>query len=171
MRLLAATDYALRVLMLLGAEAPGTVVSVTSLAERLGGLSRHHLHKIVQDLTAAGVTRTSRGGAGGVALAAAPEAIRLGALVRRLEAGQAVVACFRPDEAGCTLLPGCRLRGLLAGAEQAFYQHLEARTLADCLASAPYRGGIVRARWVRPSVRFGPWPVDGCVQMDYPPVS
>lgn len=133
MRLLASTDLGLRVLMLLGQMPRGTHLSVDVLAERLGGLSRHHLHKIVQDLTAAGATRTIRGAGGGVMLALRPEEIRLGAVIRHLESGQALVECFRPDDVLCTLSPGCRLRGLLGQAEQDFYARLDAHTLADCV--------------------------------------
>ena len=133
MRLLASTDYALRVLMMLGQEASGVRLSVETIAERLGGLSRNHLHKIVQDLTAAGVTSTLRGAGGGVTLAQPPDRIRLGDLIRYLEAGQAVVECFRPEAVACTLLPGCRLRGILGGAVQDFYARLNQQTLADCL--------------------------------------
>ena len=61
MRLLASTDFALRVLMLLADEPVGGRLSVETLASRLGRLSRNHLHKIVQDLTALGITRTTRG--------------------------------------------------------------------------------------------------------------
>jgi len=136
MRLLASTDYALRVLMLLATAPPGERISVDVLARELGGLSRNHLHKIVQELTALGLTRTARGTGGGVVLAVPPETVRLGALVRQLEADQPVVECFRPNGCACTLLPGCRLRGMLAVARDSFYQSLEAFTLADCLAGA-----------------------------------
>lgn len=136
MRLLASTDYALRVLMLLAASPDGERVSVDVLARELGGLSRNHLHKIVQELTALGLTRTARGTGGGVALAVPPETIRLGSLVRRLEADQPVVECFRDDGCTCPMLPACRLRGLLATARDRFYETLEAFTLTDCLADA-----------------------------------
>ena len=136
MRLLASTDYALRVLMLLAEQPPGVHLSVEALAQRLGGLSRHHLHKIVQDLTAAGATRTVRGAGGGVLLAQLPGSIRLGDLIRRLEAGQAMVECFKPADVACTLTAGCRLRGILWGAQQDFFAHLDGHTLADCLPAA-----------------------------------
>ncbi len=69
MRLLASTDFALRVLMRLGQQEPGEHVNVETLAQQLGGLSRNHLHKIVQDLAGLGVLRTVRGAGGGVMLA------------------------------------------------------------------------------------------------------
>jgi Rrf2 family nitric oxide-sensitive transcriptional repressor len=133
MRLLASTDFALRVLMLLARTPDGSRLSVEALAQALGGLSRNHLHKIVQELTALGITRTARGAGGGVALAMRPEAVRLGALIRQLEADQPVVECFRRDGCGCTLLSDCRLRGMLQAAKDRFYASLEAHTLADCL--------------------------------------
>lgn len=133
MRLLASTDIALRVLMLLASEPTGRHLSVEALAAALGGLSRHHLHKIVQDLTRIGVTRTVRGAGGGVMLAMPPDHIRLGTLVRQLESDQAIVECFQPNASGCTLLAGCRLRGMLARSQQSFYQTLDRETLADCL--------------------------------------
>jgi DNA-binding IscR family transcriptional regulator len=54
--------------------------------------------------------------------------IRLGRIVRVLEAGQALVQCFDPTDKRCTLLPGCRLRAELAGAEAAFLAHLDHST-------------------------------------------
>jgi Rrf2 family nitric oxide-sensitive transcriptional repressor len=142
MRLLASTDFALRVLMLLGRGPAGTRMSVTALARELGGLSRDHLHKIVQDLTALGVTSTVRGTGGGVMLAVAPETIRLGTLVRQLEADQPIVECFREAGCDCTFMPACRLRDMLGQARDSFYQTLDARTLADCVAGPRVHGDI-----------------------------
>lgn len=133
MRLLASTDFALRVLMLLAEEPAGERLSVETLAGRLGGLSRNHLHKIVQDLTALRITRTTRGTGGGVALAVPADKVRLGTLVRQLEADQPIVECFRPDEGTCTLMPACRLRSMLHEAQGRFYANLDDHTLADCL--------------------------------------
>lgn len=133
MRLLASTDIALRVLILLGRAPPDRPVTVETLARELGALSRNHLHKIVQDLSALGITRTVRGVNGGVLLALPADRIRLGAVIRHLEQDQPVVECFRADGCACTLLPGCRLRGMLAAATERFYESLDSQTLADCL--------------------------------------
>ena len=137
MRLLASTDIALRVLILLTREPPGRPVSVDALARTLGELSRHHLHKIVQELAALGVVRTVRGAAGGVLLDQPPETVRLGALIARLEADQALVECFRTDGGDCTLTPDCRLKLMLRDARDGFYRSLDAHTLADCVPAAP----------------------------------
>lgn len=132
MRLLTSTDLALRVLMRLST-APDEHVNTDVLARELV-VSRHHLHKIVQYLTEVGLVRTIRGARGGVMLAQPAADIRIGEFVRDHEQDQALVECFRPDGGACTLLPRCRLRGMLASAKDVFYEHLDRYTLADCLA-------------------------------------
>lgn len=131
MRLLASTDFALRVLMRLGAD-PARHRSTEALAQEVG-VPRNHLHKIVQDLAEAGLVRTLRGAHGGVQLARPPAEITLGAVVRRLERDQALVECFRADGGACCLAPDCRLRGRLGQAREAFLRVLDATSLADCV--------------------------------------
>ena len=138
MRLLATTDYALRVLMLLGRQEPGQTLKVEAIANLLGGLSRNHLHKIVQDLAGLGILRTLRGAGGGVCLAKPLSEIRLGWLVRTLEQDQALVECFRADSGLCAIDRGCRLRGMLREARDAFYDSLDRHTIADCAAGRWY---------------------------------
>lgn len=101
---------------------------------RTRGFSRNHLHKIVQFLTELGLVRTIRGAHGGVMLARPANEIRVGEVIRSYEQDQALVECFRADGGACTLLPRCRLRGMLTAAKSAFYQHLNQYTLADCHA-------------------------------------
>ena len=139
MRLLTSTDFALRVLMRLSA-TPDTHASTDELARELI-ISRHHLHKIVQYLTEAGLVRTIRGARGGVMLARPAREIKVGDVVRSHEQDQALVECFRADGGACNLLPRCRLRGMLDGATNAFYAHLDRYTLADCLAAGPLPQG------------------------------
>lgn len=141
MHLLTSTDFALRVLMRLGTEPGPGPVSVEALSRDLGGLSRNHLHKIVQELAVLGVVQTVRGAKGGVRLAVEPGKIRVGSLVRQLEADQPIVECFRPDQGCCTLLVGCCLRGFLREAREDFYRSLDRWTMDDCLPVAPARLG------------------------------
>lgn len=135
LRLLASTDFALRLLMRLGAE-PERHRSTEALAAELG-VPRNHLHKIVQDLVGLGAVRTLRGAHGGVMLARPAAELRLGPLVRQLEAGQALAECFRPDGGACRLSPDCRLRGVLWQAREAFFGVLDRTSLADCLGPQP----------------------------------
>jgi Rrf2 family nitric oxide-sensitive transcriptional repressor len=142
MRLLASTDFALRVLMMLGRHSAGETVTVETLAQSLGGLSRNHLHKIVQDLAVLGIVKTIRGARGGVTLAKSPRTVRIGALVRALESEQPLVECFRADHGCCALDPGCRLRPMLKRARESFYETLDEYTLADCLSGVARRARL-----------------------------
>jgi Rrf2 family nitric oxide-sensitive transcriptional repressor len=134
LRLLASTDFALRVLMRLAAD-PLRHRSTEALAQEVG-VPRNHLHKIVGELAALGLVRTLRGVRGGVLLSRPPAEIRLGAVVRGLEREQALVECFRPDGGCCRLLPECRLRGILARSREAFLLVLDEATLEDCLGQS-----------------------------------
>ena len=130
MRLTAFTDFGLRALMRLAAE-PGRKVTTEDLAGELR-ISRHHLTKVLRALAEAGIVETQRGNGGGLSLRRPPEHISLGEIVRLLEARQALVECFRADGGNCILSPGCKLKGKLADAEEAFLRSLEQTSLADC---------------------------------------
>lgn len=130
MRLTSFTDYGLRALMRL-AGAPDQGFTAEGLAREFG-VSRHHLTKVLRELAAAGFVASQRGAGGGVRLARPAAAITLGEIVRRLEAAPALVECFRADGGACSLTPGCRLKGRLAAAREAFFRELDASTLADC---------------------------------------
>jgi Rrf2 family nitric oxide-sensitive transcriptional repressor len=132
MQLLFSTDLALRTLIRLSAE-PEKHLSTELLARELS-VSRHHLQKVVQSLADAGFLRTIRGVKGGVMLARPAGDIRVGEVVRHQERDQAIAACFRED-GDCTLVPACRLKGVLKGAREAFFRHLDKVTLAECITS------------------------------------
>lgn len=133
MQLLFSTDLALRTLIRLSAE-PDRHLSTELLARELR-VSRHHLQKVVQSLTEAGFLRTIRGVKGGVILARPADKIRVGEVVRHQEREQAIAECFR-EGGDCTLVPCCQLKGVLRGAREAFFRHLDKYTLADCATSA-----------------------------------
>lgn len=97
----------------------GRAFSAAKLAEEFR-LSRNHLAKILQRLAQAGIVTTRCGSGGGVVLALPPETIRLGALVRLLEQGQALVECFAPEGGECTIIGCCRPKARLRSADAAF---------------------------------------------------
>ena len=134
MRLTAFTDLGLRAMMRLAGE-PGRSFTTEEIASEFA-ISRHHLTKIVRDLARAGYVATQRGAAGGFRLARPAEKITLGDIVRTLEAGQALVECFRADGGACVLTPRCRLKRRLAGAQEAFLRALDGTTLAECAYKA-----------------------------------
>lgn len=115
------------------AEADGAVLSVEELAERFR-VSRHHLMKTAQALAAGGFVTTLRGRNGGLRLARDASAITIAEVVSHVEPDMNIAECFQKP--GCTFLPQCRLRGLLARARDAFLETLEGRTLAD-MATRP----------------------------------
>lgn len=135
MRITAFTDYGLRVLMRL-AEEPDRLHRTEDIATE-HAISRNHLVKVVRQLAAGGFIDTHRGGRGGMHLARPAAGIRLGEVVRHLEARHALVECFRADGGDCLLNPGCRLKTRLRRAEEAFLADLDRSSLTDCVAAVP----------------------------------
>lgn len=135
MRLTSFTDYGLRMLMRM-ASAPENAFSTAELAEEFN-LSRNHLSKIMQRLAQGGIVATRRGGGGGAVLARPAHQIQLGAVIRLLEDGQALVECFGPDGGDCSITGCCRLKARLRRAEAAFLADLDRSTLADIALPAP----------------------------------
>lgn len=129
MRLTSFTDYGLRMLMRM-ASAPDQAFSTAEFAQEFG-LSRNHLAKIIQHLSRAGLIHTRRGGGGGAVLARPPQEIRLGGVIRHLEAGHPLVECLGETGGDCTLDGRCALKGRLRMAEAAFLAELDRSTLAD----------------------------------------
>lgn len=130
MRLTNFTDFGLRALILL-ASREGETLSASDIADHFQ-VSRHHMAKVLQELTAAGYLTSLRGAQGGVRLARDPRDIRIGEVVRRLD-DQPLVECFSPQGSNCALLPRCRLKGMLSRAQLGFLRELDRFTLADCL--------------------------------------
>lgn len=132
MRLTLMTDYALRLLMYL-AWHPERLCTIAEIASA-HGVSESHLTRITHQLGLAGWIETVRGKGGGMRLAAAPDEINLGSVVRSVEPDFALVECFAPGSA-CVLTGQCGLAGVLSGALDRFLGHLDSFTLADIAAT------------------------------------
>ena len=128
MRLTRYTDFALRVLLYLGARPDG-LASIASIS-RAYGVSQNHLMKVVNDLANAGYVATVRGRSGGVRLGRDPAAINIGEVVRHTEDSFQVVDC-----ASCVIAPVCGLSGALDDAVKAFLGVLDGYTLADLMTT------------------------------------
>lgn len=126
MRLTRYTDYAMRVLLYLGAR-PGRLCSIAEIS-RAYGISRNHLMKVVNDLVNAGYLVSARGRAGGVRLGRAPAEINVGRVVRHTEDGFDLADC-----GACVIAPACGLTGALHEALGAFMTVLDGYTLDDLL--------------------------------------
>jgi Rrf2 family nitric oxide-sensitive transcriptional repressor len=92
--------------------------------------------KIVNDLARQGLLETARGRGGGLRLLKDPAAIRVGDVVRASETDFRLVECFDADTNACTLTPGCRLKRVFSRALRAYFDELDAASLAD-IAQAP----------------------------------
>jgi len=127
MRLTRYTDYAMRVLLYLGARPE----RLCSIAEISGAyrISQNHLMKVVNDLVREGYVASVRGRFGGIRLGRAAEEINVGAVIRHTEDGFDLTDC-----GGCVIAPACGLTGALREALAAFMAVLDGYTLADLLA-------------------------------------
>jgi Rrf2 family nitric oxide-sensitive transcriptional repressor len=138
MKLSLFTDYAMRVLLYLGAH-PGRLCSIAEIAAAYG-ISRHHLMKVVNGLARRGHVETVRGRAGGVRLGRPPAEINVGAVIRQTEEGSALVECGE-----CVIAPACGLTGALGEAMAAFFAVLDRYSLADVMARGGHIGRLLSA--------------------------
>lgn len=127
MRLTRYTDYAMRVLLYLGARED-RLCSIAEIAQAYD-ISQNHLMKVVSDLVNAGYLVSVRGRFGGVRLARPPAEINVGAVVRHTEDGFDLVDC-----GNCIIAPACGLTGALHQALAAFMKVLDGYTLENLLA-------------------------------------
>ena len=130
MRLSLQTDYALRILMFLAVKDGHHSIADIACAY---GISKNHLMKVAQRLTAEGIVESVRGRSGGLKLALPPAALNVGAIVRIMEDTGAFVECFDAATNTCVVTPECGLRHALAGALEAFAQHLDQLTVNDLI--------------------------------------
>lgn len=132
MQITSYTDYALRVLIYL-ASSPDRQATISEVSDFFN-ISRNHLVKVVHQLGSKGFVKTLRGKGGGFSLQRPPEQISIGEVVRSMETHFNWVECFDPALQSCRLLPNCGLKHLLARAGNAYFQVLDAATLADVLS-------------------------------------
>lgn len=132
MRLTRYTDYAMRVLLYLGAY-PDRLCTIAEMAHGYG-ISQNHLMKVVHHLGRAGHVTSVRGRHGGVRLARPAEAINVGAVVRASEMQPGAEGLALLDCPNCVIAPACGLTRVVDEALAAFFAVLERYTLADLLA-------------------------------------
>lgn len=134
MRLTRYTDYAMRVLLYLGAR-PEKLCSIAEVS-RAYGISQIHLMKVVNDLVRAGYLESVRGRFGGITLARVATEINVGQVVRHTEGGFDLVDC-----GSCVITPAYGLTGALHEALAAFMGVLDGYTLEGLLTNkADVRG-------------------------------
>jgi Rrf2 family nitric oxide-sensitive transcriptional repressor len=123
------TDYSLRVLIYLALREPTELITIQGIAEEFT-IPRNHLIKVVQRLGQLGYVETARGKNGGIRLGRPPAEIAIGRVVRDMEANLEIIDC---DDPPCLLKGGCRLKGILNEARDAFLNVLDGHTLAELM--------------------------------------
>ena len=130
MQLTRFTDLGLRITMLLAAATADRQLSTAQVAEQMR-VPYTHAAKVVARLTGLGVVESARGRSGGIRLTEFGAGRSIGWIARRLEGDGEVVECEGANP--CPLREGCRLRGALRQAQEAFFQVLDRQTVADMI--------------------------------------
>jgi len=125
------TNYAFRILIVLGAN-PDKTVSLTEIAKAYG-ISLNHLKKVSARLVENGIVQTERGRSGGLKLQKAPADIGLGEIFRISQTDTAFVECLGEESPGCVISPVCRLQSIFVDALKQFISVLDEYTLSDLI--------------------------------------
>lgn len=141
MRLSNFSDYSLRVLMYLAADAD----RLATISEIAAGhdISENHLMKVVHQLGRYGYLETVRGKGGGMRLARSPGEIVVGEVLRQTETDFTLAECLGSD-AACRIQAACGLKRIFNEALSAMFLVLDSYTLADLLHDP--RGLVPAAR-------------------------
>jgi Rrf2 family nitric oxide-sensitive transcriptional repressor len=129
MRLSLQTDFALRTLMYL-ADRPGRT-TVQAIADFFQ-ISAAHVAKVVNQLARLGYVRSIRGAGGGIEMAKPAAEIRIGDVIQAFEGKLHLLECVGTENV-CVIQPHCKLRGVLAHAEQIQTAYLNGVRLSDVL--------------------------------------
>jgi Rrf2 family nitric oxide-sensitive transcriptional repressor len=130
-RLTKFTDLALRVILRLAHLDEAERITAKEVALAVGA-PHTHVAKAVSRLRHLEIVEARRGRNGGLTLAAHSRGTSVGWIVRELEGAGDVVGCV--DDPPCPLLTGCKLRGALRVAQEAFFASLDRITVRDLVA-------------------------------------
>lgn len=123
------TDLGLRSLMRLAVSSDAEERVTVKLIARQVNASENYVAKAVSRLAELGYVESQRGRTGGIFLTEAGKKTTIGTIVRQLECDNEVIECSGDNP--CPLANACRLRGVLATAQNAFYAELDRYVLSD----------------------------------------
>ncbi len=121
--------YALRVMTDLAQQAPGSLVPLKDIAERLA-LSQKYLEAIMTGLSKGGLVTGVHGKGGGYRLVKCPADYSLGEILRVTEGSLAPVGCL---DAGCTSQTPCPALPVWEKLERLVEDYLDSVRLQDIL--------------------------------------
>jgi Rrf2 family nitric oxide-sensitive transcriptional repressor len=133
MRLNAATNGAMRILMVCRSDRP---LSMPEMARRLA-LSEALVLKTCNELMQAGYLIGQRGPRGGYRLAKAPEKINAIEIIDLFEPQENLFPCRLHQDGECRIVTLCKLRSACEAAYSAFRQELARLTVADLAVDLP----------------------------------
>ncbi len=135
MKLSSQEEYGLRCLLRVGRAGTEGSVTISELS-RSEGISEPNVAKMMRLLRNAGLVQSTRGQAGGYALARPAAEIHIGEVVAAL-GGRLYEASFCDTHAGmerlCTHMPDCSIRSVWRMVQRAIDEVLEKITLKDLL--------------------------------------
>ena len=135
MKLTSIEEFGLRCLLRVGRAGADSSVTISELA-RSEGISEPNVAKMMRRLRTAGLVQSTRGQAGGYALARPADRINLGEALAAL-GGRLYEASFCDTHAGvsrlCTHMPDCSIRSVWRMVQRAVDDVLEKITLKDLL--------------------------------------
>ncbi len=124
------TDYSLRVLIYLGIKQ-GEIVTISEISKSYN-ISKHHIAKVVHQLSLSGFIHAVRGKNGGATLHKPASEINIGALIRHTEGNLTAFDCNDAAQ-NCPISEICKLTKILDQATQEFLNTLDKYTLADII--------------------------------------
>ncbi|WP_280419463.1 RrF2 family transcriptional regulator [Nocardia carnea] len=127
------SDLGLRVMMRLAVSGAAAERVTVKLVARQMNASEHYIAKAVTKLAELGLVDSHRGRTGGIFLTDHGRTATVGQIVRGLEGRGEVVECVGANP--CPLAAACRLRHMLADAQESFYRNLDRYTLGDLVDS------------------------------------
>ncbi|MFF0815526.1 RrF2 family transcriptional regulator [Rhodococcus sp. NPDC003318] len=128
MQLTRFTDLGLRVIMRLAVSPGGGGLTTSQVADEMS-IPYTHTTKVVLRLKELGMIEARRGRGGGLTITDRARGTTVGWLTRQLEGDDEVVTC--DGATPCPLRGGCKLRGALRRAQNAFYDSLDEVTIDD----------------------------------------
>lgn len=126
-------EVALRALMELAARYGSGPVPAREIAASQG-ISLRFLEHQLATLHKAQIVVSQRGAAGGVALARAPEQVRIVDVIEALEGPLAPMQCLEPHDESCAISHRCGLQELWSRVEVAVHDVFTQTTLADLIS-------------------------------------
>ena len=124
--------YALRVLVDLAEQNQNEYIPMKDVAARQE-ISLKYLERILPVLTKNGYVEAVHGKGGGYRLTHAPEAYRVGDILRMTEGDLAPVSCLREDCAPCEKASSCRTHNMWVRFHETINQFFDGITLADLM--------------------------------------